>query len=203
MAVGLSLKIPRKIRRTSTTEVWPLSIAVLMVVCFYLMTGHIKQPEPLVELPTSSGVCVPSLITYDITIDKDNRIYFSIEDKKIQAAVIQHVASQHTVRLNKQQFQELNKLPYIGMDVRLLPAALAMPRIKRYSLQQGLPCTTSNNQLSELIGVARILYPTLTGRTISCAIRIDKRVPFAQVRTLIKILEHHNVTRFSIKTTMD
>jgi biopolymer transport protein ExbD len=203
MVSSLLLRIPRKVRRTGTAEAWPLSIVVIMLVCFHLMTGHVKQPEPLVTLPTSSGVCVHSSTTYDITIDKDNRVYFSIEDRKIQSAVIHYVANQHAVQLNKQQFQELSQLPYIGMDVRLLPAVLAMPRIKRYSLQQGLPCSSSNNQLSELIGVTRTLYPALTDRAIYCTLRIDKRVPFAQVRTLIKTLKHHNVTRFNIKTYME
>ncbi|WP_394805606.1 ExbD/TolR family protein [Hymenobacter tibetensis] len=202
MITSLTQPRPRQIyrRNLSIPEVWPLAIVVLVLFRCCLATTSLNQIEPAVELPTSSGSgCVPNNRHYTITINKDNKLFFNVEDEPYRSTIIEQVASLHSIRLTPLQQQELHRLPYLGMDVRRLPEYFSSSQTQRYALlKMGIPTA----QLEEYLDATRRVYRECAGKPIFCFVRADKNTPFSAIRPIIRLLQQHNINRFNLRTSM-
>ncbi|MBO0360049.1 biopolymer transporter ExbD [Hymenobacter sp. BT186] len=190
----------RQIHRRSLLmpEVWPLSIALLVLLRFCLTTGQIKALEPSVDLPTSSGfICIPESEYYDITINKYHKLFFSIRDEPYRTAIIEQVAALHGVMFTSSQRQELRRMPYMGIDVRRLPEYFAASRAQRYTLlKTGIPAS----QLGEYIDATRSTYMKRAGKSSFCFLRADKKTSFAAVKPIMHLLQQRKIKHFNIRT---
>jgi biopolymer transport protein ExbD len=192
---------PRQIHRRnlSVPEVWPLAVALLVVLCFCLSIGQIRHMEPNVDLPTSSGSgCFPEGRHYNITISIDNKLFFNVEDEPYRTMVVEQVASLYGLRFTPLQQQELHRLPYLGMDVRKLPEYFSSSQTQRYALlKMGIPTA----QLEQYIDATRRVYRECAGTPSFCFIRADKKTSFAAIRPIIQLLQQQNISRFNLRTT--
>ncbi|HEX8427180.1 MAG TPA: hypothetical protein VF639_12870 [Hymenobacter sp.] len=172
-----------------------------MVLCLCLSIGQIRHMEPDVDLPTSSGSgCFPYNRHYNITVSKDNRLFFNVEDEPYRTMVIEQVALLHGIRFTPSQRQELHRLPYVGIDVRRLPEYFSSSQTRRYTLlKTGIP----TEQLGEYIDATRRVYRECAGVSSFCFIRADKKTPFAAIRPVIQLLQQHNINRFNLRTTIE
>ena len=188
-------------------DMGPLAGIVLALVAFHVPNSLFVEPEPRVEVPISSGSgCGLRNDVYTITIDKKSHFFFglSLDKRQYQTAIIERVAAAHGINLTTWQRGELQKFPYMGMDVQQLPSYFALPKAQRYALMKtGIPFGSNNNQLEEYIDAARCIYTTQKGMPIFCSIRADVHTPFAPLRKLINILQEQNINRFNLKTRMD
>lgn len=187
-------------RNLSIPEVWPLAVVVLVFLRCCLATTSLKQTEPEVDLPITSGnSCLRDNRHYDVTISKDNRLFFNVEDEPYRTMVIEQVASLHGIRFSSLQRQELHRLPYLAMDVRRLPEYFSSSQAQRYALlKTGVPA----GQLGEYIDATRRVFRECAGKPSFCFIRADKKTPFAAIRPIIHLLQQQNINRFNLRTTM-
>ena len=191
---------PRQIHRRNLLlpEVWPLAVVLLVFFRFCLATCPIRPLEPVVDLPTSSGSgFIRDSKYYGITINKHHKLFFGIEEEPFRTAVIEQVAALHGVRLTPFQRQELQQMPYMGLDVCRLPEYLSTPRIQRYALlRTGIP----TDQLAEYIDATRRIYMERAAKPSFCFLRADKKTSFAAIKPIMKLLQQHKINRFNIRT---
>ncbi|WP_375434753.1 biopolymer transporter ExbD [uncultured Hymenobacter sp.] len=188
-------------RNLSIPEVWPLAIVVVVLFRCCLAITPLKHMGPDVDLPTSSGItCLPDMRRYVITISKDNKLFFDVEDELYRTIVIEQVALLHSIRFTLPQQQELHRLPYLAIDMRRLPEYFSSSRTQRYALlETGIPA----EQLEEYIDATRRVYLERAGLQSFCFIQADKKTPFANVRPIIQLLQKRNINRFYLRTTRE
>lgn len=194
------LRLYSRRNKIANPDMGPLAGVVFTLVSFFMATSYFAPREPIVQLPEDyyDGNCMmePSS-TFTITINKDNRIFFAIGNEYYQTGIIAAVAAKYSVRFTAQQPQELQKLPYIGMDVRRLPEYLAAPRMQQYSiLKSGVPV----DQLAEYIDATRGAYSAHERKPVFCHIRADKQIRFAKFKRITNVLQQRNINRFSLDT---
>src|SRR5437762_8519929 len=76
-----SVKLPKK---STDTDMTPFVDVAFLILAFFIMATKFKPPEP-VEITTPNSVSSQPLPENDavmVTIDKDNKVYFSIFAEK-------------------------------------------------------------------------------------------------------------------------
>ena len=76
-----SVKLPRK---STDTDMTPFVDVAFLILSFFIMATKFKPPEP-VEIKTPNSVSSQKLPENDavmVTMDKDNKVYFSIFAEK-------------------------------------------------------------------------------------------------------------------------
>lgn len=186
--------------RIDAPDMGPLAGVVFTLVAFFMSTSHFAPREPTVQIPTAhyAGCRMePSGYAITITINQRNRVFFALDDPAYQALTIQAVAARHGIHFTTRQQQELQKLPYLGMDVRRLPEYFAASRLQRYAiLKSGVPA----KQLAEYVDAATELYCTQAEKPLFCHIRADERLPFAQFKRITNMLQQRNINRYQLNT---
>ncbi|GAB2474594.1 hypothetical protein GCM10011375_24330 [Hymenobacter qilianensis] len=141
-----------------------------------------------------------------ISIDKQKRLYFSF-DEPYQSEIIKRVAARRRVRFTATQLAELDKMPFLFMDVRQLPWYLSLSLLKRNNITLlGIPSRLDNDvddQLAECIAAAQSALHDKNGLYPFFSIRADANLEFHEVQRVFTLLQKHNVNRINLATIME
>lgn len=173
--------------------------AALLNVTFF---PYIYLPRPYIRLPiVKSGfrcVNLPDKAVLTITIDTAGRAYYSHSDPAVQAAAICAMAARYGIRFSPAQLAELRKLPYLGLDVRLLPAYLTAPT-RQQLLLSGIPNAATNDQLTECILTARATSIRMLNSAPYINLEADGRTRAADIKRFTRTLQQQCLNRFYIR----
>ncbi|MCC3158349.1 hypothetical protein LJ737_13960 [Hymenobacter sp. 15J16-1T3B] len=199
---------PRRPRRTfclpdrSALAATLLAISTAWLACADIYYSDISQP-PHVHLPVlNSGVsrCMPDKGSIVISMDAAGRSYFSADSRSIQTATIQQLANRHNVHFSAAQQRELAQLPYLGMDVRQLPAYLSLPSYARpQQALSGLPYNYSNDQLTACVITGRQSNIRLLNSAPYIVLNADSRTQMADIKRFMRTLQRQHLYRFYVR----
>jgi biopolymer transport protein ExbD len=179
---------------------------VLLTLSAMLMTsGRFALPAPPVQVPVRPYVysgCLrregPSLV---LSLDAQGRFYIDADyDSRLQTTMAQHVANQHHVHLTAAQLTQLRTLPFLSQNIERLPAFLSASRLERSYYSAGISAQPGNDQVSEYLRAGLQASQQLYGRAPYFGIRADKRLPAAQVKHVIRLLQQQGINRFNLLT---
>jgi biopolymer transport protein ExbD len=175
---------------------------------FYLSTSYFTSPEPYLQLPRSSvSVCIkiPEGISGIISIDKQKRLSFSF-DEPYQSEIIKRIAARHGVHFTSAQLVDLNKMPFLSLDVRRLPEYFLLSVNQRSKINMlGIPSelnNDANDQLAECIATALSIIDEAKAKTPIFIIRADASLESYEVQRVISLLQQHNVNRIILATNL-
>ncbi|MBC6607278.1 hypothetical protein H8B13_10650 [Hymenobacter sp. BT188] len=181
----------------------------MVTAVFPLSTARFKLPEPYVQLTSSSGsgcLKIPEGRLGVISIDKQKRLYFSF-DEPYQSEIIKRVAARRKVRFTTDQLVELDKMPFLSMDIRYLPEYLSLPVYQRNNIDlSGIPSRLDNHiddQLAEYIAAAHSVLHYKNGLYPFFSIWADANLESHEVQRVICLLQQHNVNRINFATIME
>ena len=131
-----------------------------------------------------------------ISVDANRSIYFSHGSRAIQTEVVRRVAARHKVSLTKPQLLELQKQPFVGLDVRYLPAYLALAPQERHQIQLlGIPNNQLHDELADYISLARTVTLEQTGYNSYAVLELDKNLPAGDVKRIVRTLQQQGIRR--------
>ncbi|KAA9332427.1 hypothetical protein F0P96_13215 [Hymenobacter busanensis] len=206
MSASLSFRTGRITRYPIVWQDFGSVAAMLLAIMCCLLSNaetdfHTDAPYLLLPSTTERSYCGPETNILTISLDKTNKVYFSHDSKSVQAAAIRQVAAKRGVYFTIFQQRELVKIPYLGMDVRKLPAYLSLPDYERRKITLlGIPCSEGDNQLSECITAARAEALRGFDRMPLISIRTDYRLPYARIKNLFRNLQGLHLYRYYLIT---
>ena len=184
-----------------------MAVVILLLVLFYMATTNQHSPfaEPYVKLASStSWQCrMESSHSLTISVDAQNRVYLAADEPEFQTALIVAVAQQYGVSFTSAQLQELQQMPFLSQDIMQLPAWLNAFPAQRAKFAAGIPAGLANNQLSDYIASSLKVSQALYNKPTRFAIRADKSLSFRQVKTIIRLLQHHGINRFGLVNALN
>jgi biopolymer transport protein ExbD len=189
--------------RFSVSYMGPLAGVVLGTLALFSPSGRTAWAEPRVQPPTSSGsACLPFRTHCIVTISQSGQLYFSTDNAALQAAVVTQVAGAHGIQLSARQRQQLQQLPYVGLDIRQMPALLALPTWQERTalLKAGIPQPDQSEQLTEYIETTNRLTSAPDAVPALWIIRADRRVSYCQFRQVARLLQQRNTDRIFLGT---
>lgn len=175
------------------------SLLLCVFTVFSASTFSLSPVEPPVQLPylNRGQPCLPDKGAVAISVDAAGRFYFSNDTRAVQTATIRQLAARYGVRFTRHQLTELEQLPYLGMDVRQLPAYLVLPLPER-RLQRltGLPHSYHNDQLTACLLLARRTHIEQLSSAPYVVLRADAQTTAADVKQFMHVLQRHHLNRF-------
>jgi biopolymer transport protein ExbD len=198
------VKLPRKSTNIDMTAMCDVAFLLLS---FFMLATQFKPDEPVqVSTPSSiSEITLPEKDIMLITIDKQGRIFFSIDNKNKRMALIENVNEYKNLNLTDQEMKSFAIGSSIGVKFNQLKSYLALPPVEQKKLEKtapGVPTDTTNdseaNELAAWIRSARNTNPQLR-----ICIKADGDASYPSIKNVIKTLENWKIFKFNLITSLE
>ncbi|HYM95546.1 MAG TPA: biopolymer transporter ExbD, partial [Chitinophagaceae bacterium] len=198
-----SVKIPRK---STDTDMTPFVDVAFLILTFFIMATKFKPQEP-VEITTPNSVSSDKLNEGDavmITMDKDNRVFFSASiasqnDQGILDDIIQKVNEDKKLNLTNAEMANFRKTSAVGVPFSQLKGLLDVPFDQQHNLKQsGVPVDTTGGELTYWVQYAKAAF---AGRTLLYLIKGDNNAKYPTFDGVISALKRNEQFKYNLITS--
>ncbi len=192
------VKLPRK---STSVDMTAMTDIAFLLLTFFMLATKFKPDEPvLVTTPSSiSEIKLPETDILQLTIDKDGRVFFSMDNQEKRVELLDKVAKKYNMTFTPAQKQEFSLLSAFGVPVKNLPQYLDADAEQRKTFPQpGIPCDSLNNELADWVLQARF-----TNKNLRVAIKGDGDANYPIVKRVIATLQEKKVNRFNLITSLE
>lgn len=195
------IKVPRKSTNIDMTAM--CDVAFLLLSFFILATQF--KPEEALEVTTPKSVSTKALEGKDIvliTMDKEGKVYFSIDDRNSdeKQAVIDEVNTQKTLGLTDQEKAAFVRGgSFVGVPFNQLKSYLQRAPDEIKSVKQpGIPVTDTLN--NELIVWMRAAVGAFQGKKMNILVKGDNEAKYPSFKGVIDAFKKNEQFKFSMIT---
>ncbi|MCU0442329.1 MAG: biopolymer transporter ExbD [Bacteroidia bacterium] len=192
------VKVPRK---STSVDMTAMTDVAFLLLTFFMLATKFKPDEPVVvDTPSSiSEIKLPESDVIQLTIDKDNRVFFGIDGQQTKEEILKRMGEKYSVKFTDAQIKEFSLLSTFGVPIAQLPALLNMKSEERLKAPQpGVPCDSLNNELADWIWQSR-----LVNNKVRVAVKGDRETGYPVVKQVIATLQDKKVNRFNFITSME
>lgn len=195
------VKMPRKSTNVDMTAMCDVAFLLLT---FFMLATKFKPEEPvMVTTPSSiSEIPLPDADIMLITVDKQGRIFFSIDNKNKRMELIENIDEYKNLGLTDQEKASFAIGSSIGVPFKQLKSYLnADPEQQKQfnNTTEGIPADTSvtneNNELAAWIRSARNTNPKLR-----ICIKADGDASYPEIKEIISTLQGWKIFKFNLIT---
>ena len=170
---------------------------------FWLMATKFKPPEP-VEVNTPKSVSTTELPESNavlITIDKENKVYFtalSQKDQSVYTTMMNDLNSSRNLGLTPAEISNYRKTYLAGVAFTQLKQLLDMPEDQQKNLKQpGIPIDTTGGELTYWIQSAKSAF---AGQQLKFLIKGDNNSKYPTFKNVIEALKKNDVYKYNLIT---
>jgi biopolymer transport protein ExbD len=192
------------VRKSTDTDMTPFVDVAFLILSFFIMATKFKPAEPVpIETPNSvSSQKLPENDAVMISIDKDDKVYFSIMAKnepQVAVDIIKGAAQARNIPVTDAQAQNYFPGDMIGVPFNKLGAFLAMSNDdKKKYVQEGIPVKDSaNNELYYWIAATRTAF---AGKPLKYLIKGDNVSKFPAFKAVIDALKKNDEQKYNLVT---
>ncbi len=195
-------------RTSPSLDMTPMvDLAFLLVTFFMLTTKFAPEETVVVDTPSStSEIKLPESNVITLTVDKNKRVFFGVDDDKTRVATLQKVAAKYGVNFTAAQAKTFGTMTNFGVPIGQLGSLLAMDNEGRKAVaksEPGIPMDSLNNQLIDWVLEARKANLTLFHKPTYIAIKGDGQADVPTVQHVIKVLQEKDINRFNLITDLE
>ena len=196
-----SVKLPKK---STFTDMTPFVDVAFLILTFFIMATKFKPPEP-VEITTPNSVSSQNLPENDavmVTIDKDNKVYFSIfaeKDPSILDNIIKKINTERNLGLTDAEISNFRKTSSIGVPFNGLKSLLNISvEDQRKLVQPGIPVLDSaTNELFWWIAYAQKGFE---GKVLKYLIKGDQKSKYPSFEAVVSALKRNEQFKYNLVT---
>lgn len=189
-------------------DVWidmtPMSDVMVLLLCFFMLTSTFTKPEPVkVVTPSSvSEIKVPEKDVLNILVDKEGKIFMSMDNQFQLSDVCLAVTDQFGIGLTATQLGNFKSDPMFGAPMDKLEAYLSLEESDRQKAlkELGIPLDSIDGGKSEFqmwVKEARNVNPD-----IKVAIKADSSTPYKVVKRVMSELQDIEENRYYLITSL-
>lgn len=196
-----SVKIPKK---NPDFDMTPFVDVAFLILSFFMLATKFKPPEA-VTITTPSSVSSDVLPENDavmITMDKDNRVFFSVmseKDPTVYDDIINDINTSRNLNLTPAEIQNFRKTQFVGVPFTQLKGLLDVPFDQQDKYKQpGIPVLDSaSNELVWWISEAKKAF---AGRQLSYLIKGDNSAKYPTFDAIISALKRNDQFKYNLVT---
>ncbi|WP_114793081.1 biopolymer transporter ExbD [Niabella yanshanensis] len=191
-------------KKSTDTDMTPFVDIAFLILSFFIMATKFKPAEAVpIQTPNSvSSQKLPENDAVMISIDKDDKVYFSImaqKDPQQARDIIKAAAQARNIPVTDAQVAGYFPGDMIGVPFNKLGAFLALPADqKKTYVQEGIPVKDSaNNELYYWIAASRSIF---AGQPLKYLIKGDNVSKYPAFKAIIDALKKNDEQKYNLVT---
>jgi biopolymer transport protein ExbD len=196
-----SVKIPKHVTENDMT---PFVDIGFLILTFFIMATKFKPPEA-VEITPPSSVSSKELEQKDgvlVTMDKDGRVFFTMQVEKDPApiqAVMQNMNTSRGLGLTDAEIAAFIKEPIIGVPIAQLKQFMGLSEEQKKNFRMpGIPVEDSAN--NELYLWVRDAVSAFSGKQINYMIKGDNNAKYPNFKNVLEAFKRNEIFKFQLVT---
>ena len=194
------IKIPKK---SPSLDMTPMVDLAFLLVTFFMLTTKFRPDEPvMVDMPSSiNEEVLPEKSIITISVDKDGRAFYNVDEQKVRKAVIERMGERYNVKFTPQEVKRFSVMASIGVPIKNLKEYLNADEKERKEINaktQGIPYDSLNNELREWLVTTIRATPNF-----KIALKGDMQANYPAVKGVFGILQDINKNSFYLVTNLE
>ncbi len=192
------------------SDVWidmtPMSDVMVLLLTFFMLTSTFVKNEPVkVNQPSSvSEIKVPENDVLNIVVNKEGRVFMSMDNQNDMLALIQSVNDKCGLGLTAQEEKKFQVDPMWGIPMPSLKGYLNLPTEKMTEVitgaQAGVPLDSIDGGKSEF--QLWVTEAVGVNDDLKIAIKADSDTPYDKIRKVMSELQDMNQNRYYLITSL-
>ncbi len=192
------------------SDIWidmtPMSDVMVLLLTFFMLTSTFVKNEPVkVNQPMSvSEVKIPETNVLQITVDKDGKVFMSMDNQNHLLAIIEAMNNQTTIDLTALQMKKFQADPMWGMPLSKLKAYLSLSTEAMTEAIQGkdagVPLDSIDGGKSEFQEWVTLAVDEVD--ELKIAIKADADTPYEKIKKVMSELQDMDQNRYYLITSL-
>ena len=194
-----------KIKKQSTwIDMTPMSDVMVLLLTFFMLTSTFVKNEPVKVLtPNSvSEIKVPEKDVLNILVDKQGKVFMSMDNQLQVAEVLSDMTGTFGVSLTGKQQEKFKKDPMWGVPMDKLSAYLNLDEadMAKEISGQGIPTDSIDGKMSEF--QLWVKSAKNVNKDIKLAIKADEGTPYKVIKKVMSELQDMQENRYYLITSL-
>ncbi len=206
-----------KIKRGSPlVDMTAMCDVAFLLLTFFILTSKFRAKDP-VDLNIPGSVSEKKIETANvatITVDKDGKIFFGVDNPKVRAGMLEFMAGKFKISLNAEQRAGFAALDAFGVPLGKVPLVSDGTIPYEGKLQPGIPVDTlasafKTNELAEWVIAARTVdfdvrkeEIAVSKKLINIVVKGDGATEYPKVKGVLETLRTVGANKFNLVTSL-
>lgn len=187
-------------------DMTPFVDIAFLILSFFIMATKFKPPEPVeVTTPNSvSSIALPEKDAFMVSIDKDGRVFVSLDNPESRQILIQSMNQNRGLGLSPAEMKNFINAASVGVPFSKLKSLLSLdPEAEgteqAIKSQEGIPCADSTGgELTTWVKEALIAY---SGKKLNLLIKSDNNTKYPVVKNVLSAFKLNDQNKFLLVTS--
>lgn len=189
-----------KIKRGSTSvDMTPMCDVAFLLLTFFILATKFKPPEAIEVTPPSSvsNKVAPQKDFITVTIDKDNKVYLSMDDA-MKGDIFDELGKERNMKFTPEDKKNFEMAGFVGVPFSQLTQFIKLKpeQIKGTSLP-GIPIDSTNNELKAWITAA---VNARLGEKLNFLIKGDDAAKYPTFKGVIDAFKDNDIYKYNLVT---
>jgi len=188
-------KLPRK---STSIDMTAMCDVAFLLLSFFILTTKFKPSEAIaVETPSSvSSKVAPNKDFVLVTIDKDGKVFLTIDDKQKREAIANSLNATKNLGIDVAAFKSAS---FVGAPLSGLKTFLSLSEENRKGDQlPGIPCKDSTD--NELIVWMQVVNEAYAGAKMDLLLKGDNVAKYPAFKNVLTAFKRNNIQKFQMVT---
>jgi biopolymer transport protein ExbD len=197
------VKMPRK---STAIDMTAMCDVAFLLLTFFMLATKFKPDEP-VSVVTPSSINTTLLPDSDVllfTVDKDGRVFFSMDGQPKRKKLIEDLNTQYKLGLDEKEIRNFVVGASVGAPIKDLKAYLSLSEEQRKTsgLDKGIPTDSANNELGAWIEYGVAAQGTNLSKVKYC-IKADNQTPYPKIKEILDTFKKKHIQKLNLVTNLE
>jgi biopolymer transport protein ExbD len=196
------VKMPRK---STLVDMTAMCDVAFLLLTFFMLATKFKPDEPVTVVTPSSinTKLLPDSDVIMLTVDKDGRVFFSMDGQPKRQQLIEDLNTQYKLGLSPAEMNNFTIGASVGTEIKNLKAYLAVKPAERKhtNLETGIPTDSTNNEVAVWIEYARSAQGG--NPRLQYCIKADNGTPYPKIKAILDTFKDKKIQKLNLVTNLE